>query len=417
MEENKERIRLMEESKGTGKRGKILCACDAGILTGFGRVFHSLAKYWEEYYDIVVVGVNYHGDPHDYKFPIFPAGSGGNIYGEHRVVDLLNSNDFDLVWILNDSWVINKYLQAIKNSVNKALPKIVVYFPVDATEHNPEWYSNFDIVSQAVTYTNFGQWVVRDANPVVDVKIIPHGVDTSKFYKLSESRAEYKNKFFAPYLEKSGDMSDSFVVLSAHRNQPRKKLDITMKGFAKFSRNKPKNVKLYMHCGIVDSSVNIDTLASRYGISDRLIVSSTKKGVQIAPDWRLNEIYNVGDVGICTSMGEGFSLTNAEHAATGAVQLVANHSALRELYMGCGMLMSTCGDFMFDHSLTVGKLVSTDEVAAKLEYLYRNPEERERLALAGFNKFTSPEYSWKVISQQWMDMFEELLHNDTSTIT
>lgn len=398
----------MEESKGTGKKGKILCVCDAGILTGFGRVFHSLAKYWEDYYDIVVVGVNYHGDPHEYKFPIFPASNGGSIYGENRVCDLLNTNDFDLVWILNDAWVINKYLHAIKNNVSKALPKIVAYFPVDAVEHNPEWYSNFDIVSQAVTYTDFGQWVVRDANPVIDVKIIPHGVDTDKFFKITENRSDFKNTFFAPYIEKSGDMSDSFVVLNAGRNQPRKKLDITMRGFAKFSRNKPKNVKLYMHTGIVDSSVNIDTLANRYGITERLIVSSTKKGVQTVPDWRLNEIYNVGDVGINTGMGEGWGLPNVEHAVTGAVQLVPSHSACRELFMGCGILMNTCGDFMFDHSMTIGKLVSPDEVSTKLEFLYRNPDERERLALAGFNKFTSPEYSWKSVASLWMDLFEEI---------
>lgn len=405
----------MEENKGTGKRGKLLVVADQVTPTGFSRVAHSLENYWQDYYDIVAVGVNYHGDPHDYKFPIFPAKNSMTIYGENRVVDLLNSNDFDLVWILNDAWVINKYLKAIKENVSKTLPKIVVYFPVDATEHNPDWYSNFDIVSQAVTYTNFGQWVVRDANPTLDVRVIPHGVDTDKFHKLTENRADYKNTFFAPYLEKSGDMSDSFIVLNANRNQPRKKLDITMKGFAKFSRNKPKTVKLYMHCGIVDSSINVDTLANRYGIADRLIVSSAKKGVQTVPDWRLNEIYNVGDVGINTGMGEGWGLPSVEHAITGAIQLLPNHSACRELFMGCGILMNTCGDFMFDNSLTVGKLVSVDEVATKLEYLYRNPDERERLAKLGYDKFTSPEYSWKVISKTWLDLFEGL--NDTSTVS
>jgi glycosyltransferase involved in cell wall biosynthesis len=398
----------MEENKGTGKRGKILCVSDAVTPTGFSNVFHSLAKYWQEHYDIVSVGINYHGDPHDYKFPIFPAKNGSNVYGENRVIDLLNSNDFDIVWFLNDVWVIHKYLKAIKEQVKKALPKIVAYFPVDAVEHNSEWYSNFDIVSQAVTYTNFGQWVVRDANPILDVMVIPHGVDTSKFFQIEEKRSDYKNKFFAPYVEKAGDMSDSFVVLNVNRNQPRKRLDITMKGFAKFAQNKPKNVKLYMHCGIVDSAINVDTLSNRYGIADRLIVSSVKRGVQRVPDSRLNEIYNVGDVGINTSMGEGWGLCNTEHAATGAAQLVPSHSACRELFMGCGMLMSTHGDYMFDNSMTVGKLVTSDEVASKLDYLYRNPDERERLAKLGYEKFTSPEYHWENISKTWLELFEEI---------
>lgn len=400
----------MEESKGTGKKGKILCVSDAVTPTGFSRVFHSLVKYWEEHYEIVSVGVNYHGDPHDYKFPVFPANNGASIYGENRVCDLLKTNDFDLVWILNDAWVIDRYLNAIKKNVDKALPPIVVYFPVDSMEHNPSWYNNFDIVTIPVTYTNFGQWVVKDANPVLDVRIVPHGIDTEKFFPLFDgNRAESKRRFFEPYAEKTGDMTDSFIVLNANRNQPRKKLDITLKGFAKFARNKPNNVKIYMHSGVVDASINSDTLSARYGVQDRLIISSVKKGVQIVPDWRLNEIYNVGDVGINTSMGEGWGLTNMEHAVTGAVQLVPSHSACRELFMGCGFLMNPYGEFMFDNSMTVGKLVSPDEVAQKLEYIYRHPEETKRLAKAGYDKFTAPEYQWSNIAETWMKLFDEAM--------
>jgi len=409
----------MENSQGIGKKGKILVCADQVTPTGFSRVAHSLIKGWENDYTIVAVGVNYHGDPHNYKYPIFPAHNGISIYGENRLVELINSNDFDLVWILNDVWVINKYLRAIKESVSKPLPKIVVYFPVDSMQHDPEWYENFDIVSEAVTYTKFAEWVVRDTNPVLDVKVLPHGVDTKSFYKTHATRAEAKNYFFEPYLDKVGDLSNSFIVLSAMRNQPRKKLDIAMLGFAKFSRNKPNDVKIYMHCGIRDSSIDVDRLANRYGISERLIVTSVKRGVQTVPDWRLNEIYNACDVGITTSMGEGWGLPNVEHAVTGAIQLVPNHSACRELFTGCGMLMNTCGDFMFDNSLTVGKLVNPDEVANKLEYLYRNPEERERLAKLGYDKFTNEEYSWEYISKQWLELFSKLLENknDTTSIS
>lgn len=404
----------MENKQGSGKKARILWVSDLVAPTGFGRVSHSILKYLANDYEIVGVGVNYHGDPHDLNFPVFPASVGlaKGPYGENRVCDLLNERDFDLVFILNDSWVIDRYLQAIKDTVKKALPKIVVYFPVDSTGHDPEWYRNFDIVSQAVTYTKFGEWVVRDANPVLDLRIIPHGTNTDIFYKKFETRLEAKNKFFEPYADKIGDLTNSFIVLNANRNQPRKKLDITMQGFAKFARNKPQDVKIYMHCGMVDASIHVDKLANRYGISNRLIVSSAKRGIQVVPDSRLNDIYNATDVGINTSMGEGWGLTNVEHATTGAVQLVPNHSACRELFTDCGLLMNTCGEFMFDNSQTVGKLVSADEVAQRLEYLYRNPEERERLAKLGYEKFTSKEYTWEYISKQWDDLFLSVLQKE-----
>jgi hypothetical protein len=280
----------MENNQGNGKKGRILWVSDLVAPTGFGRVSHSILKYLIDDYEIIGVGVNYFGDPHDYKFPIFPANigaakGGGNFYGENRVCDLMNGRDFDIVYILNDAWVINRYLAAIKANVTKQpIPKIVVYFPVDSTFHDPEWYSNFDIVSQAVTYTKFGEWVVKEANPTLDVKVIPHGVNTETFYKKFPTRLEAKNEFFAPYLNKIGDLSNSFIVLNANRNQPRKRLDVTMLGFAKFSRNKPKDVKIYMHCGLIDQAINVDKLATRFGISERLIVSSAAKGIQRVSD-------------------------------------------------------------------------------------------------------------------------------------
>lgn len=410
----------MENNQGIGKskKARILWCSDLITPTGFSRVAHSIIKFIESDYDIVGVGVNYHGDPHNYKFPTFPASisTAKGPYGENRVVDLLNGQDFDILYIINDSWVINRYLQAIKAQVTKPLPKIVVYFPVDSTEHDPEWYANFDIVAQAVVYNKFAQWVVKDTNPVLDTRIIPHGVDTEVFYKTHPTRLEAKTEFFAPYADKIGDLTNSFIVLNANRNQPRKRLDVTMQGFAKFAKNKPEDVKIYMHCGIVDQAINVDKLATRYGIASRLIVSSSAIGVQKVTDSRLNDIYNVCDVGINTSMGEGWGLTNIEHAVTGAVQLVPNHSACREQYLGCGLLMNTYGEFMFDNSQSVGKLVSSDEVANKLEYLYRNPKERERLAQLGYEKFTSEEYSWKQIAKTWDRLFSEVLYlNDTNS--
>lgn len=411
----------MDSNKGTGKKGKILWCSDLVTPTGFSRVAHSILKYIQDEYEITGVGVNYHGDPHEFNFPIFPAYIATtrvtSPYGENRVCELLGGRDYDVLFILNDAWIINKYLQAIKESVtDKPLPKIVVYFPVDSAGHDPEWYSNFDIVTKAVTYTEFGRWVVKDANPTLNVSIIPHGVDTSVFYKLGEDKAAAKEAFFAPYKEKlKTPVDDLFIVLNANRNQPRKKLDVTMLGFAKFAVNKPKNVKIYMHCGIVDSSINVDKLATRYNIADRLIVSSAKRGVQTVPDWRLNEIYNVCDVGINTSMGEGWGLTNVEHAVTGAAQIVPKHSACRELFEDCGLLMDTYGEFMFDNSLTVGKLVSPDEVAKQLEVLYNNPEQRLQLAERSFNKFTAKEYSWEYIAGQWREIFDGAI-NDTTNL-
>jgi glycosyltransferase involved in cell wall biosynthesis len=382
--------------------------------TGFGRVAHSLLKYLKDDYDITGVGVNYHGDPHTLGIKVYPATIDVNrgIYGENRVCDLLNGQDFDIVFIINDAWVVDKYLAFIKERVKKPFPKIVVYTPVDSSPHDPEWYRNFDIVTKLVAYTEFGRMIIKDASPQLEPEVIPHGVDLEVFHKTHKSRRESKEEFFTPYQDKIriGDFIDSFIVLSAARNQPRKRLDITMQGFAKFARNKPSNVKLYMHCGMIDSSINVDKLAARFGIADRLIVSSVGRGIQTVSDFRMNSIFNSTDVGINTSMGEGWNLPSHEHAATGAIQLVPNHSSHREIYNdGCGVFMDTYAEYTLDNTLMVGKLISPDEVAAKLEFVYTHPEEAQKIAQAGYERLTSDVYNWKNISKQWDILFSEVL--------
>lgn len=398
------------------EKPKILWLSDLVTPTGFSRVSHGILKYIVDDFDITGIGVNYFGDPHNYNMKIFPASNqGGNIYGDKRLVDLLNSEKFDALFILNDVWVIDRYLAFIKKHVEESrIPKIVVYFPVDAEMHDADWYRHFDIVSKAVVYTEFGKQVVKAAAPSVETKIIPHGVDSDVFYHKFVSRKDAKLHLLANQLDSIGDLDKSFIVFNGNRNQPRKKLDLTMEGFAKFAKNKPKEVKLYMHCGIVDASMNIVKLAVRYGIDDRLIISSDKPGVQTIHESRLNDIYNACDVGINTSLGEGWGLVNVEHAVTGAAQIVPDHSACRELFTDCGYLIPANIPSTFDNSMTVGKLVTSDDVANVLEECYANAELRDAMALAGKEKFLREEYQWKNIANTWKELFIGVM-NDTNT--
>lgn len=383
---------------------------DLVVETGFSTVMHNIIKYNHDRFDITGLGVNYNGDPHTYDFPIYPAmlGGRGNIYGIDRVCDLLNSQEFDFLFILNDAWVISYYLDAIKKTVKTKLPYIIVYFPVDSRFHDKDWYKDFDIVNKAITYTEFGKKVVNECMPTMKVDILPHGIATEDFYKLYDNRYQAKTDLYGDKLKGIKNPEDTFIVLNANRNQPRKKLDITIRGFSLFAENKPDNVRLYMHCGIRDNSIDVIKQSRRYGIDNRLIFTSLSQGIQRVSKPKLNQIYNSCDVGINTSLGEGWGLTNVEHAVTGAVQIVPRHSSCEEIFHDCGLLMETCADITFDASETVGKLTTPEEVARNLELVYRNRELMNTLSEKGREKFLQPQYQWSTIAKQFGDIFEEL---------
>lgn len=382
---------------------KILCVSDLVAPTGFARVSHSIFGNLLDKYDVVGLGVNYRGDPHPYKFPIYPAGVGGKIFGEDRLATILNNTKFDILFILNDSWIIANYLDFLKRNVTVPLPKIVTYFPVDSMEHDPAWYSNYHMVDRAVVYTEFGRYVTAKASPSTRVDIIPHGVDSNTFYKKFTNRRDAKQQLVG-----KNKNPDSFVFLSANRNQPRKKLDIVMEAFKIFARDK-NDVLLHMHCGTRDAALDIPRLAVRLGIDDKLVLTNLNTGIQQVPDAALNDIYNAADVGINSSLGEGWGLTNVEHAITGAPQIVPDHSACRELFSDCGLIVPTVTNVTFDNTMTIGKLITPQALADKMNQLYSDKGLYESLSAKSIEKFSREEYSWKYISTVWDNLFTEVL--------
>lgn len=385
---------------------KGLWISDMVVPTGFSRVTHSILKYLlpTDNFDIVGLGVNYRGDPHPYTFMIYPAILGGDVYGLGRIKQLVEAYNFDFIFILNDTWIINKYLEELKKLPKEVkLPKIIVYFPVDSEEHDVEWYKNFDIVSEVVTYTEFGRRVINKLMPEMKVHVIPHGVDTSVFFKAFENRQLARAALFGGAKK---DLLDAFIVLNANRNQPRKRLDVTIKGFSEFIKDKPKeNIRLYMHSGVRDSSIDIPKITERYHVNNRLIVTNLNPGIQVVPDNKLNVIYNSCDVGINTSMGEGWGLTSIEHAVTGAPQIIPNHSACTEIFSdGCGIFVEPVAEFTFDHTATVGKLVDAAGVANALQKLWDDKHLYNEVAEKAFTRFTGIEYNWQTIAKQWSEL-------------
>ena len=388
------------------KKIKLLVVGDAVRPTGFQRVLSSIIKYLPDIYEIHWLGVNYFGDPHGTSYFLYPASSGGDLYGLNRITSLIDGIKPDLVFMLNDIWILNPFLNKIFTTYKDKAPKVVVYFPADALEHDPSWYE-FVPKTTAVVYNNFGLQVASKALPDYYFRIISHGICQDDFYKIPIDKRLIKGSL----LPNEDKYLDSFIFLNASRNQERKRLDISMEAFAMFSKGKPENVFYYHHAGITDLHINAATLSKRLGIEDRLIVTDGTNGAQAVPISRLNSIYNACEVGLNSSLGEGFSLTNAEHAVTGAPQIVANHSALTELYGdGTGLMVEPTLPWTLSNIQTVGKIIKAEDMAEKMELIYSNQDLYNDLSTKSITKFSQPCFDWKVISSQWNDLFLNVIN-------
>ena len=385
--------------------------------TGFARVMEGIFTPLAGRYEIHQLATNYRGDPHGYGWKLYPAEAGGDRWGAARVLPLLEKLRPHLIFVLNDIWVQHAYLNELRKL--KDAPPVVLYCPVDGGPLDAESVEPLRGVRRCVAYTEFGRGVIgaavaaqRAKDPSFDfpaVEVIPHGVDTETFRPLDAEGVPQRLHARQLLFKGVPDLEGRFIVLNANRNQPRKRIDTTIRGFALFARGKPPGVNLFLHMGVEDVGWNVILLARRYGVEDRVLMSSLNKVIQGVSAQQLNRVYNACDVGVNTSSAEGWGLPSFEHAATRAAQVVPRHSACAELWEGSALLVEPALSVINEKILTEGWLVTPEGVAEALERLYADRELLAEMSERAYRNATRTEYRWENISARWDALFWEVL--------
>ena len=399
---------------------RLLVVGDGYGVSGFSRVIRGILEPLRSRYQIHHLAVGYFGDPHDYAWPLYAAMAGGDYFGVKRIRNLAEVLKPDLIFVVSTFKTLGAYLEALRPI--GADGKVVAYCPVESGPIAPEVVPPLAGLAKLVLYTRSAKQVFLDAlaksalpasqAEMLDPCVLPHGVDTGRFHAMSSGKAGPAEERGAAKRQLFGDdeeLWDSFIVLNANRNQPRKRIDVTLKGFALFAADKPNNVRLYLHMGIEDIGWNVVTLAERYGITDRLILSNQSMSLPSVSDAELNVIYNACEVGLNTCSSEGWGLVSFEHGATRAAQIVPRHAALEELWAGQAEMLEPTLCVTEPICLTESYLVTPEEVATKLERLYRDPAYLDSLAELALANARRPEYRWENIANRWGEVFDGVL--------
>jgi glycosyltransferase involved in cell wall biosynthesis len=145
---------------------------------------------------------------------------------------------------------------------------------------------------------------------------------------------------------------------------------------------------------------------------DRLRLNPCNKESSYVDDQKMNIIYNACDVGINTSMGEGWGLVSFEHAATGAAQIIPRHSGSEDLWEEGAELVEPTGPSAkpayVNYPLEMN-VVSPENIATALEKLYQDKEYLEAMSIAAYQTALKPQYDWKDIAWKWDSLFSNLL--------
>jgi glycosyltransferase involved in cell wall biosynthesis len=386
---------------------KILYCGDCGAETGFGRVAQYLIPALAKEHEVHALSVNWAGDPNDMQqfCRMYPAMAyGSDPFGSHRIGELVQTIKPDIVFIVNDIWVAISLADKIEPFKESIGFKTCVYTPIDSYGLFAELLPAIDKWDQLITYTEFGKAEIEKIDYAKKIYTVGHGTDFTKFFPMDKQECR----------KELGIPENVFIVFNGNRNQPRKRIDLTIKGFIKFAKDKP-DARLWLNMGKKDMGWDLIPLFKRvskdegYDPTGKLILTSPDFSTHnCLPIEQLNKVYNAVDVGINTCIGEGWGLVNTEHAATGVAQVVPDHTSLKEIFNDVPRI--ACHGSETDRNYGLERKLPEPESLAELLTAYY--DDRALLKQHGqwcHDRIHETPFTWPYIQKQMLDIVESML--------
>jgi glycosyltransferase involved in cell wall biosynthesis len=392
----------------------ILYCGDVGVQTGFGRVAEYLIPALAKEHEVHALAVNWHGDPSEMQehCRMYPAmAHGSDPFGSHRIAELVQIIKPDLVFVVNDIWVAIGLMDKIEQFKEGIGFKTVIYTPIDSYGLFPELLPAIEKWDTLITYTQFAKEEVEKIGYNKHIYTVGHGTNFSHFFPIDKQQCR----------KELGVPEDVFIVFNGNRNQPRKRIDLTIKGFVKFAKDKP-DARLWLNMGQKDMGWELIPLFKRvardegYDAAGKLILTSPQFSTHnCLPIEQLNKVYNACDVGINTCIGEGWGLVNTEHAATGVAQVVPDHTSLKEIFDGVKRIAVESWETDRNYGLERGQ-PSPSDLADILNYYYHN---REELQMAGewcHERIHQEAFTWPFVQNQMLNIVKKTLEQKDAPV-
>lgn len=386
---------------------RLLWVGDAGVPSGFARATHETLDVLRETWDVTVLGMNYRGDPHSYSYPIYAAAVGGDALGVGRLIWMCDLVRPDAIVFQNDPWHVPYYTRQLDKFKEYANVARIGAIAVDGKLCQGYALNGLNL---SIFWTRFGEEEARRGGFSGRSSIVPLGVDVEAYSPGDKREARRRRGFPEALL-------DGFVVGNVNRNQPRKRLDLTIQYFAEWvHRYDVDDAYLYLHVAPTgDDGYDCRRLAQHYDVSDKMLLMEPAAFYGIS-EGEMVDTYRSFDVQISTTLGEGFGLTSFEGMACAVPQIVPDWSALGELLQGAARLVSCTATAVAPVINTIGGVADREQTVLALDDLYRSAELREKIGLQGYTRALEPRFRWRNVGEAFRDALDVQVGSNVEAI-
>jgi glycosyltransferase involved in cell wall biosynthesis len=445
----------------TGRKIKVLVLCDSPtVATGFAQVSRNILKvlYDTGKYEFTIIGINFDGsyyDRNEFPYRIYPAMNAlipdpayHDLFGRQAFLDKLGTGQYDLVWILQDTFIVEPLGPKIVET-NEQLPpdrkfKWIYYFPIDATPKK-SWIDNSVLLADfPVAYTNYGyneclniylagfdekstlskeekkEYQEKYVLLKSKLNVIYHGINPKQFYPIEmteEERMGLKKKFFGE------EHCKKFIFMNMNRNQPRKDLFRSLRACKLLldrRRAKGKDDVYFFFCclyqdisglDLIDMSKQIKFVQGKEWAFPNPLRFTTTYGFPIEI---INQLYNIVDCVISSSLGEGFGLSVLEGMATKKPVIMPNNTSMPEIIGNNerGLLVksgATVQDWFVqaNDNDRIRPLTDVNDLADKMEWVMEHPKEVEEMVERAYQWVSELHWDGELVGGKWKLLFEK----------
>jgi len=387
--------------------------------TGYGQIWENLLLRWTKLkpdWKFYHCGWQNHDREHETKEGYISLPISKQEYGFDTVLPYLMKFKPDILLTMADVGISAGFIDAVGEARKRGWSGRWLAISLFDTETWEQmlWNKILDFPDINVAGAKNGE-LLMTKNNVKNVRCIPMGVDTKRYYPLA-NREQLKERF---------NLQGKFVVGFVGKNQRRKMLSHLIKGFARFSKGKNDTI-LLLHTDVESGAGwSVPCLIAKFEKEldpefekPKPKVITTNQNLDVVARQRIstesmNEIYNLMDIFCYAVGGEGFGLPGVECQSAGVPLMMTNYSSALEIVSEEDLLIPVLKD-IHDRKITeigcngVENAIPDDiAITELLEKIYKEWKEGKITERKERARKFALKYDWDFIANRWIKLFEQ----------
>jgi len=376
--------------------------------SGYAREIKDILPYLKKGNDVRQVALGYNGYPIDKDMVVYHTQTPE--VKDHYAQEVLHYalDDFqpDIVLTVQDFWMLPKI------SFTLAHPAKFKWVHWGTLDSEPlDFYSRESLkwMHYCFWQSHFGAIECKQLVPGLMGEVIYPSVDPKVFHKMDKKK-----------LKKQFKLDGINVLICNARGQQRKNVPVLLDAFKEVIKEVP-NTTLILSSGIkrtkTDSGefdgYDLERFVHELGLVDYVLLPRGRDRGPI-DDNTLNIQYNLSDINILPSWGEGFGLPFIEAGISAVPSIGVDHSAVREIVKDRGLLIEPRA-YTYNLDGSKYQLCHPDDLKDAIVKLLTNNASRIKYGKKAqeFATKLTPESRAKLM----LDRFKKLIKEDAQPLT